>query len=650
MPTAARILVIVLVLTGLIVGVASLRKGQVEGALTLKSTAALLEAVPELRDEQDWEVSFVGTEGIVHGKIGSRSLLEKTAAAISEIERGEFTGLESVSKLYNGLRFREPAALSISTLRSGSVRIEGRLTASLADRLRPILRAAVPAGRSIDDRLEVHRELSSIPWDDALLAYVPEFIASAQGCRLTIEDNRVALGGVVKSDLDRERLGELTVSHLGNAFSIFENRLGIVSDRKPGFATILFVAPDSLRVSGALSTVAAKAAMFKSLRAVTPAGITISDDIQIDGSLGDVGWYAQIAESTRKVFGYAMTAKIEIEGNTVTVAVDAVSDRGRGEIESAIAGLFPVSEFQVTCNTHLAEAGGLRAIAAADKPVPAAPMVPVSMPAVAIGGSGDPELRKMIEKTVIYLEINSAMLGTENISTLKKLGNRLAASGDYQVVLRSFTDKRGDAKLNQELAQFRCRSVRKILCMHGVKEDQVVIEPWSGALMSANPNEESWKKRRVEMRLQQHLAPPTVIANATVYEMRKPLPIAPAAAAAANELKESAVYFGMNSFAVRRSERAKLRVVNRILSENTGKQLEIAGFCDKWGNAEYNLYLSKKRCETIKSYLVGLGVDPDRLVVNENGSDGVDEEDQESWKRRRVEFHLRDVPQPGAIQ
>ena len=131
MPTAARILVIVLVLTGLIVGVASLRKGQVEGALTLKSTAALLEAVPELRDEQDWEVSFVGTEGIVHGKIGSRSLLEKTAAAISEIERGEFTGLESVSKLYNGLRFREPAALSISTLRSGSVRIEGRLTASL---------------------------------------------------------------------------------------------------------------------------------------------------------------------------------------------------------------------------------------------------------------------------------------------------------------------------------------------------------------------------------------------------------------------------------------------------------------------------------------------------------------------------------------
>ncbi|MDA0811008.1 MAG: OmpA family protein [Verrucomicrobia bacterium] len=526
------------------------------------------------------------------------------------------------------------------------------MSASLADRLRPVLRGAVPAGRSIDDRLEVHRELGSIPWEDALLTYVPDFIANAQGCRLTIEDDRVALGGVVESDLERERLGELTVSHLGNAFSIFENRLGIVSDRKPALATILFVAPDSLRVSGVLPTVAAKAALLKHLQAVAPAGITISDDIQIDGSLGDVEWYEKLAESTRRFFGYAMTAKIEIKGNAVMVAVDAVSDRGRSEIENAIGSLFPVSEFQVTSSMHVAESGALRAIAAEDIPVPAAPMVRVSMPAKGIGRAGDSALHKLIEETVVYFDINSAMLGTENISSLKKLGNALASAGDYQIVLRGFTDQRGDAKLNQELAQFRCRSVGKILCMHGVKEDQVVIEPWTEALMLTSPNEESWKKRRVEMRLQQPPAGQTstsVIATADAYEMRKPLPIAPEATALASaELKESVVYFGINSFAVRRSERAKLRVVNRILSENTAKQLVIAGFCDKWGNAEYNLYLSKKRCETIKSYLEGLGVDPDRLVVNEHGGDGTDE-DEESWKLRRVEFQLRDA-QLGVIQ
>ncbi|MCB1096494.1 MAG: OmpA family protein [Verrucomicrobiae bacterium] len=650
MPTATRIIVIVLVLTGLFVGVASLRKGQVEGSLTLKSTAALLRAVPELRDEADWKVSFVGTEGIVHGKIGTRSLLEKTAAAITSIERGEFAGLEAVSKLYNGLQFREPAALSISTLRSGSVRVEGRLTASLVERLRPVLRAAVPEGSSIDDRLQVHRELGSVPWEDALLAYVPEFIHDAPGCRLTIQDNRVALGGVVASEMDRERLGGLTVSHLGAAFPFFENRLGIVSDRKPAFATILFVAPDSLRVTGALPTVAAKAALMNHLNSIVPASVTVADELQIDGSLADGEWYQQIAEASRRFFSYAMTAKIGVENNVVTAVVEAVSERGCREIDSAIAGLFPASDFEVTNNIHVAEAGALRIIAAAAKPVAAAPMVPVSLPSVA-GGSGsvDAALREKIEGTVIYFKINSAMLGTENISNLKKLGTALAAESDYRVVLRGFTDQGGNARMNQELANLRCGSVRKILRMHGVKEEQVIIEPWSEALMSRDPNEESWKKRRVEMQLQR-VAPRTPIASSEEFELRKPLPGGAAMDAPATELEDSIVYFGINSFAIRRSERSKLRAVNSVLAQNPGKDLIIRGFCDKWGNAEYNLYLSKKRCETVKSYLVGLGIEPERMVVDENGSEGADEEVGPSWKRRRVEFQLRDVPRLGAIQ
>ena len=109
------------------------------------------------------------------------------------------------------------------------------------------------------------------------------------------------------------------------------------------------------------------------------------------------------------------------------------------------------------------------------------------------------KLRELAKDTVIYFKINSARLGTANISSLKAFARVLAAAGSTRVVLRGFTDQWGNANLNRELAKMRCRSVSKILTMHGVKQEQVRIEPWSEALISSRRGEPSWKKRRVEV-------------------------------------------------------------------------------------------------------------------------------------------------------
>ncbi|MGK0186116.1 MAG: outer membrane protein OmpA-like peptidoglycan-associated protein [Verrucomicrobiales bacterium] len=651
MSSVTRILIIVLVLSGLFVGIGSLRKGQIEGALTLKSTAALIRAVPELRNEADWKVSFVGTEGIVHGRIESRLLLEKIERAIDKIERAEIAGLEAVGNLYNGLQFKEPASLSVSTLRSGSVRVEGKLTASLIDQLRPAIAKALPEHAAIDDYLEVRRELNEIYWGDELIGYLPEFLREGEGCRLMIEDNRVILGGIVLNQAKKESLGALTVSHLGNVFSVFENRLGIAADRKPAFMTVYFVAPDSLRLSGALPSAAVKQAFLSHLKSVVPSNCRISDEIQVDGTLSESSWYDRLPDVTPKLFQYAMTGKLEIEGDTVRAHVDAVSDRGRKEIEQVIGSLFPVGDFQLSSNVQVKNGGAMHAEAAVVKPMPAARKIPVSIPALR-ESRRDPVLRQLVEDTIIYFKINSAMLGDKNISTLRKVGKALAASPTHGVLLRGFTDSGGNAKMNRELAQLRCRSVRKLLMLGGAIDAQIRVEPWSESLVLSDADEPIWKKRRVKMHLE---GSPASKPLATSYELRRadlvsaPIATKEVELAQQEALQKSIVYFGMNSYALRRSERSKLRKALGILLNHPDKVVVISGFCDRWGNVEYNQFLSRKRCETVKSYMIGLGMAGAKLVIEENGNSIAESEEGPSWKKRRVEFRLRDRQQMGAL-
>lgn len=504
MLTIVRIIASVLVFTGLSVGISALRRGQVENVLTEGVTATLLKEVPGLHDEPGWEVSFVGEQGVVHGRIGSRELLETTTAAIARIERGEVAALRSVGRLYNGLRFREPAMLSLNGLRSGVVRVEGTLSAAFTEELRQALPKALPEGMQVDDRLRVHREVNVNPWGPALLEFLPEFFRQAEGCRLTIEDNRVTLGGVVASEQEKQRLGELTVSRLGEGFSFFDNRLGVVSERAPARLTIHFSAPEYVRLTGVLPSMVARDALLARFVARMSGTSSLTEEIQIDRRVEDPVWIDTVAGLLPMLAKYAMSADLAIDGAEVEVSAEAVSDRGKAELGAMIAQLFPASAFRVADRVSVAEGGGLRAIASVEEPVlSVARALPVAAPAAPVPpAAADAALREMVSGTRIHFKINSAELSVADISRLKTIAQLLATTHSRRVVLRGFTDQWGNVRLNRALARKRCDSVGAILRLHGADEDQVRIEPWSEALVSSGGDEPGWKKRRVEMELE----------------------------------------------------------------------------------------------------------------------------------------------------
>ena len=330
MPTVVRSVIIVLVLSGLFVGIGSLRRGQIENGLTLKATAA--------PDKSCFPISRMNLIGRCRS-LGNRELCmavsvpgacsKKTAASIALIEEGEIAGLGDVSRLYNGLQFREPATLSIYQLDSGTIRIEGKLSADFATELRSALPSALPPGVNLDDRTNVHRELSSIPWGSAILAFLPEFLREANGCRLVIADSRVTLGGIVGSDAEKERLGKITVSHLGGAFSFFDNRLGVVTNRGPSEITLHFAAPEIVHVSGTLPSVATKDALVAKLSAAAPGRRAVTEDILIDRSVENGDWYNRIPEVLPKLFKYSVTADVVVKGAEVKATAKAISGSGQ---------------------------------------------------------------------------------------------------------------------------------------------------------------------------------------------------------------------------------------------------------------------------------------------------------------------------------
>ena len=57
----------------------------------------------------------------------------------------------------------------------------------------------------------------------------------------------------------------------------------------------------------------------------------------------------------------------------------------------------------------------------------------------------------------------------------------------------------------------------------------------------------------------------------------------------------------------------------KIMLNNSGLMVEVAGHTDSVGAESYNQSLSERRAKAVKSYLVERGIDADRLTVRGYG-------------------------------
>lgn len=103
------------------------------------------------------------------------------------------------------------------------------------------------------------------------------------------------------------------------------------------------------------------------------------------------------------------------------------------------------------------------------------------------------------------------------------------------------------------------------------------------------------------------------------------------------------IYFDFDRSSIRPDFQPVMEGIAEWLNRNGHKQLLIEGHCDERGTSEYNLALGERRSLSVRKYLVGLGISPDRLHTISYGEEmpAVSGHDESAWaENRRAEFKV----------
>jgi len=114
-----------------------------------------------------------------------------------------------------------------------------------------------------------------------------------------------------------------------------------------------------------------------------------------------------------------------------------------------------------------------------------------------------------------------------------------------------------------------------------------------------------------------------------------------AAEAAKQMLETEDIYFEFDSAVLLPVARAVLDRKAKWLFQNWEESVIIEGHCDERGTAAYNIALGDRRAESVKNYLVDIGIDASRMTTISYGEERpVDPgHNEEAWaKNRRVHF------------
>ncbi|NNC77785.1 MAG: OmpA family protein [Woeseiaceae bacterium] len=114
-------------------------------------------------------------------------------------------------------------------------------------------------------------------------------------------------------------------------------------------------------------------------------------------------------------------------------------------------------------------------------------------------------------------------------------------------------------------------------------------------------------------------------------------------------IDEPAIAFALSGSELRTASYAALdRIVNFAHNCATGT-IEIIGHTDSLGDESFNVHVGRQRAIAVANYLVGRGVEPDRLKVISRGSaEPVADNDTRIGRSRNRRIELRWLPERGS--
>jgi peptidoglycan-associated lipoprotein len=152
--------------------------------------------------------------------------------------------------------------------------------------------------------------------------------------------------------------------------------------------------------------------------------------------------------------------------------------------------------------------------------------------------------------------------------------------------------------------------------------------PSSGAPRPPAPPEPVVEPEPVPVPPEPAISSADALANRSLDEINKRSPLQP-------------VFYDFDSAEVSSEFQQVLSANAEVMKKNPTWIISIEGHCDERGTAEYNLALGERRALAVRSYLVSLGLSPDRMRTVSYGKEFPFDpnHNEEAWaKNRRAHF------------
>jgi peptidoglycan-associated lipoprotein len=97
------------------------------------------------------------------------------------------------------------------------------------------------------------------------------------------------------------------------------------------------------------------------------------------------------------------------------------------------------------------------------------------------------------------------------------------------------------------------------------------------------------------------------------------------------------VFFELDESTIKDDGRANLQKNADWLKRWSTTRITVEGHCDERGTGEYNLALGERRANSVKQYLVGLGIASDRVAIVSKGKESpfCSESNESCWQQNR---------------
>ena len=105
------------------------------------------------------------------------------------------------------------------------------------------------------------------------------------------------------------------------------------------------------------------------------------------------------------------------------------------------------------------------------------------------------------------------------------------------------------------------------------------------------------------------------------------------------------IYFDYDSYLLTSMAESTLDLQVSWMDQNPAKFILIEGHCDERGTREYNLALGERRANSVKEYLMSMGIDDGRLNTVSYGKERPDKDGsfEDSWSLNRRSVTTLDV-------